>query len=291
MCADRLASAALRARRHCGGQTGQAFAETIVFVALASLLALCILAIGRIQSLQLSAQDAARALALECRLAAARCDDAVAQARLADEIRLRFFPVSVQSRSAAGREAVSEDFPSVPAATFWRNADGGPMVENVSAIRLHAGSVPLDAGINTAAAGRESIANALSRWVGPQRFGFDPRSGLRVARVDVPATLSLSSVSAQSSSEPLRLNLSARLAVVGDDWSAATTFGAEPDSVESRVVRGRQLDSARESVLQAGYALTRGSLKAFDTLGLEPGAAALLNHRLDVSIIPADRRP
>lgn len=278
---------------HCCryAQAGQALTETLVFAALAATLCVAALMIGRLQSVQTHAIDAARALALECRLAHARCGDPSAQSALVAVLKERHFgswpTVDPSGRAQAG----PPDAERLNGRSFWRLPDGSPMLGEWASIRLQSRAEPLDAGIHTAIAGRTVVAEALARYAGPERFGLDPRAGLRVAEVDVPVKFGLSHHTATTDAPALELRLRAKVAVLGDEWNAASTYGGEADSVRSRVQRGKQLDSAREGVLAAGYSLTRGALRMFEAIGLEPRAGALLDHELDVGIIPGDRRP
>lgn len=272
-------------------QAGQALTEALIFAALAGVMAILVLTLGRLQSLNTHVIDAAHSFAFECRLLEARCDSAQAQAAIVAALRERHFSLAaVGAANDSGRvfEPISS---ATPLQSFWRNHDGSPMVPGVESIAMTARAIALDAGINTAVAGRGGVAQALGQYVGPQRFGLDPRGGLRLAEVEVPVSLRLGR-DARGPQEPvLALTLRAKLAAVGDEWNATSTYGPQSDSLASRVERGRRLDAARESTLQAGYALTRGSLGLFELFGFEPNAASLLDHRLDVGIVPQDRRP
>lgn len=272
-------------------QGGQALIETLVFAALAASLCLAVLMIGRLQSVQIHAIDAARALAFECRLEHARCGDPSAQLALTATLKERHFgpwpPVDPPGRMQ-GSPTHTEGFAS---RSFWRLGDGRPMLGELASIRLQSRPESLDAGINTAIAGRTVVAEALARHAGLQRFGLDPRAGLRVAEVDVPVQFALDPNAAPSHTSTFELRLRAKVAVLGDAWNASSTYGADPDSVQSRVHHGKQLDRVREGVLATGYSLTRGALRMFEAIGLEPRAGALLDHQLDVGIVPGDRRP
>lgn len=274
-----------------GRQHGQAMVETLVFTLAAVALLFAVLMIGRLHALQASAAGAARALAFECRLESAGCDDPARAADLAAAIRVRHLGwLDGEAVHSAMSGATSGQGTSLH--PFWANPDGSRMVESLQSVSLSSTRSPLDAGVNVAAAVRRQLAApglpALS--VGPQRFGLDAAAGLRVSQVEVPVRLSLSGSPAATGGSPLALRLKARLAVLGDEWNASHSLGAHESSVASRVERGSRLDPFLESALDAGYALTRGMLNAADALGLEPGAAALSAPRLDVTIIPQDRR-
>ncbi len=275
MCADR-------------SQSGQALIETLVFAAVAAVLMTGILMLGRLQSIQQATSDTARSVASECRLLGARCDDPRQMSELVSAVQSRYF-------SAQGRASWAE--PSADASTVeagtrpdphWVNPDGSPMLGSPQAVAVRSSALRLDAGVSTASAGQTSIAQSLRQFVGPDRFGLDPHGGFRVATVEAPVRWSIDPL---NSGDAHSLTLRARLAVVGDAWNATETFGPSDDSLESRVVRGSKLDRVRETTLQAGYALSRGALGLADSLGLEPNGRSLTGHRLDVSIIPGDRRP
>lgn len=272
-------------------QAGQALSEALIFAALAGVMAIVVLMLGRLQSLNTHVIDAAHSLAFECRLVAAHCDSASSQAALATALRERHFsPATASAAYDPGRD-LERVTNSTRLQSFWRNHDGSPMVLGIESIAMQVRGIALDAGINTAVAGRSGVAQALGQYAGPQRFGLDPRGGFRLAEVEVPVRLRLGPDAHDPQESALTLKLRAKLAAVGDEWNATSTYGTQSDSLESRVERGRRLDTARESTLQAGYALTRGSLALFESFGFEPHAASLLDHRLDVGIVPRDRRP
>lgn len=272
-------------------QRGQALIETLVFAFIAAVLLIGVLALGRLQAIQSSTIGAARAYAFECRFEQAECDDPHRAAQLSDAIRTRHFG---DTTSQYAKTTVRPANPHTADATdrFWVNADRTPMVRARSSIAFSSRSQPLDAGANVAATAERaaSVVQALQLPVGPQQFGLDARQGLRVSSVEVPVALALWPSQQGAGSGGLSLRVKARLALVGNEWNASQSFGDTPDSVQSRVERGSRLDSFREGTLDAGYAVTRGMLRVADAIGLEPGAAGLTEHRLDISIIPGDRR-
>lgn len=278
-------------RAETGRQRGQALIEILVFALAAVALLSAVLMVGRLHALQASAIGAARALAFECRLESAGCDDPARAADLAAAIRVRHLGWLDGEALHPAMSGASSGQGTSPH-PFWTNPDGSRMVESLQSVSLSSNRRPLDAGVNVAAAARLPLAvpGLPALPIGPQRFGLEAAAGLRVSQVEVPVRLLLSGSSAATGGSPLALRLKARLAVLGDEWNASQSLGALESSVASRVERGSRLDPFLESALDAGYALTRGMLNAADALGLEPGGAALSAPRLDVTIIPQDRR-
>ena len=279
-------------RPACAGrQRGQALIETLVFTLAAIALLFAVLMIGRLHAIQASAAGAARALAFECRLESAGCDDPARAADLAAGIRVRHLGWLQGDAAHSARSGVSSGEGASPH-PFWTNPDGTRMVESLQSVSLSSTRQPLDAGINVAATAQPWLAmpGLPASPVGTQRFGLDATAGLRASQVEVPVRLSLSGASSANGGTPLVVRLKARLAVLGDEWNASQSLGSHESSVASRVERGSRLDAFRESALDTGYALTRGMLNLADSLGFEPGGAALSSPRLDVTIVPQDRR-
>ena len=274
-----------------GRQHGQALIETLVFTLAALALLFAVLMVGRLHALQASATGAARALAFECRLESAGCDDPARAADLAAAIRMRHLGWLDGEAVHSAMSGASSGQGTSPH-PFWTNPDGTRMVESLQSVSLSSTRRPLDAGFSVAAATQPGFAapGLPALPVGPQRFGLDATAGLRTSQVEVPVRLLLSGSSAATGGSPLALRLKARLAVLGDEWNASQSLGSHESSVASRVERGSRLDPFLESALDAGYALTRGMLNVADSMGLEPGGAALSSPRLDVTIIPRDRR-
>lgn len=273
-------------------QRGQALVETLVFALIAVVLLIGVLAVGRLQAIHASTVGAARAYAFECRFELLECDNPRRAAQLSEAIRSRHFGGVTPEHARSATRLANVDTADATD-RFWVNADRTPMVRARSSIEFSSRSQPLDAGANVATIAERAAAagSAFQLPVGPQQFGLDARQGLRVSAVEVPVALALRPSQKESASGVLSIRLKARLAIVGNEWNASQSFGNTPDSVQSRVERGSRLDSFREAALDAGYVVTRGMLHVADAVGLEPGAASLTAHRLDISIVPGDRRP
>ena len=272
------------------GQAGQALLETLIFVAAAGVFLICMLAIGRLNSIQASAIGAARSIAFECRIPGTGCDDSQNFNSLAASLRTRHFSGPAERNSPNSTDGRA--LPGVPRTDpFWSNPDGQPMIQSSDSIAVSSTSRRLDAGANVAAsvASASSLLDPLMATTAPGRFGFDARAGFRVASIESPAEVLLPLTA--SPTKTLAIRIRARLAILGDEWNASQTLGDVPDSVQSRVLRGSRLDDFREAALEAGYAITKATLGVADSLGLEPGAANLRSHVLDVGIVPGDRRP
>ena len=273
-------------------QSGQALTETLIFALVAVGVLFGTLLIGRLHAVQASAIGAARAHAFECRLETAGCDDPARSAQRVATIRARHFSGANQTVSSVGSGGTGMP-PHTAAHPFWTNPDGSRMVTSLESVSVSAANLSLNAGINVAAAaertqGMPSVVPLASL---AERFGLDAAAGFRASSVTVPVHASLSGAGPTSNAAPLALQIRARLAIVGNDWNASQSVGPASDSVQSRVERGARLDAFREASLDAGYAIPRALLRAADAIGIEPGASALASHRLDMTVVPQDRRP
>ncbi len=86
----------MRNSRRCrpagnGGQAGQALAEALVACLVLVPMLLLIALLGKYQSVQLAAIDAARHLAFECTVRLHACDDLAGHPQLVDELRIGYF--------------------------------------------------------------------------------------------------------------------------------------------------------------------------------------------------------
>jgi hypothetical protein len=179
--------------------------------------------------------------------------------------------------------------------SFWRGLDGRPILRSSSAFPITTGA-PFDAGIHVAARGSgvTSDAIALLNRAGPERFGFDPRGGLSVTRLEL-STLTTwpgaawSGESATESGHERAFSFKGRAAILADPWNASVVHADTPDSVADRIRRARRLDPAVEAALDAGYGLSRGALRTASGVGLEPLGRHFSQGVIDVSIVPADR--
>ncbi len=273
-------------------QSGQALTETLVFALVVVGMLFGVLLIGRLHAIQASAIGAARAHAFECRLEVADCDDPVRAAQLATVIRARHFAGAEPALSGAGSGGSGAPARVAPH-PFWTNPDRSPMLVSLDSIAVSSSSLSLNAGFNVAAAAQraQSVPSIAPLTAMPERFGLDVSAGFRASRIEVPVHASLSGIGGVSRDPSLSLPIRARLAIVGNEWNASQSFGPAPDSLQSRVERGARLDSFRQAALDAGYAVPRALLSAADAIGIEPGGSALASHRLDVTVVPQDRRP
>jgi len=165
---------------HAGRQHGQALIETLVFTLAALTLLFAVLMIGRLHAIQASAAGAVRALAFECRLESAGCDDPARAADLAAAIRVRHFGWLQGDAAHSARSGASSSEGASPH-PFWTNPDGTRMVESLQSVSLSSIRKPLDAGINVAATAQPWLAmpGLPALPVGTQRFGLDATAGLR----------------------------------------------------------------------------------------------------------------
>ncbi len=244
--------------------------------------------VSRLQSIEFAAVGASRALAFECRVRPWACRADQPDGALQNELRRRHF--GHPDREILSGDGFAERPTDGELHPFWRGGRRAPRLTDPMAVALSFEHPSFDAGLNTAAgAGSTEAVRLLSSLAGPNRFGLDARSGLSVAKIQVPVTAELPEGLANPGQALLPLRLNARTAMLADAWNAASARGAQSDSVESRVRQGSRLDNFRESTIELGYALTRASIDLMGTVGLEPAANQFRPYQPDVRVVPADR--
>jgi hypothetical protein len=272
-------------RRPGRRQRGQALAETLVVaIALVPLL-FGLVFVGKVLDLRAAAQSAARGLAFECTVRPWACADAGAHAGLAADVRARHFGIDLGPlRSDAAGATVGR--------APWHDRTGRPLLESAGDVAIAVRPVPFDSPLafagGTGAQAFPDSVRLLSDAAGPGRFGLDLSAGLFDARVTASVARSRSLDDWLARLTALPLSLRARVAVLTDAWNASGPYGADADSVETRVVAGARLPVI-DPAIDAGWLATRGLLAVAGALGVEPSARRLAWHEVDVDLVPPDR--
>lgn len=253
-------------RRHCGGQ---ALVETLLVAPVLLLLALGMTMIVRLVTIDLAAVGAVRVSAFGCALDPRACGDAPGDAALLS----RFFDDG-------------EDHVGSP--HLWHDHRSRRLVQGASTIAHDRQDGVFDAPSGLLGARRlgATAADLVDRLAGPARFGLDTGRGLRVARLSVPVW----------SGRPadgdllngLRMQIDARLAVLGDAWNASGPTGPET-SVSARVEPGSRPLLWPGHATQALNAPTHGFMRLMHALRLDADPDPLIGFELDVDLVPSDR--
>ncbi len=275
-------------RERCGAQRGQALLEVLVAALVLVPLAVFVVLLGKVQSMQQATIAASRTLAFECTVRPGACANPASHAQLADEVRRRHF-------GRIDREILSGDtLADVPDAAernpLWTDRRGQPLLARFGDVGIALASPGFDAGRSTAV-GRAAggVAAVLDRLAGPSRFGLSLTGGLAEVRVQASAAVDGQAGDRAGWTGLAPLPLRARAAVLTDAWNASGPYGAEPHRVQARVERGSRIDALHRAEIALGYQLTRWTLDLMDLVGLEPSASAFTPQWIDVDRVPPDR--
>lgn len=280
MCADPI--------RH----RGQALVELLVAMIAIVPLYFGVAWLGKVLDARQATIAAARYLAFECTVRLAPCTDASAHPELAGVVRRRFYAAHDVGLGSAGDAAAAAG--TADGNRFWVERDGRPLLERYEDVTVTVAPGRFDSPFAFAGGqGERSFPGAvrlLSELAGPGRFGLDLEAGLVDARVQLRLSRSRSADGWVSRLASMPLTLTAHLTVLTDAWNASGPYGAEPDSVETRVDAGARVPGV-DLALGAGWLPVRGLLATADALGFESGAGALRWHEIDVDLVPPDRLP
>lgn len=272
-------------------QRGQALVETIVIGAAMLPLLIGVAVIGKLLDMRQATIAASRHVAFECVADPVACNDADRRARLSEQARRRLF--LRDQRGPVATDAAAGSLPGERLRVGWVDLAGRPMAGGPAAIDVDLTSQRLDAPRSHLDGSRASIARngvqLLDRMAGPAKFGLETWGGLQVAQVQLRADASALQPAAGALPGLRDLRLRARTAVLTDAWTASGPEGGA-DSVRQRVDQGWRID-ALEPVWDAGYLGARGLMMTAHALGLEPAAGRYRHHRVDMDVVPADRRP
>lgn len=283
----------VRSRRGRRRQRGQALAEALVgCIALIPLVLLTVL-LGKYQSVQLATIDASRHLAFECTVRLHACDDLAGHPQLVDELRIGHFART--GREIQSNDVIDGDATAPERQALWVDASNRPLLEHYGDVSARITQSSFDAGEAVAVGnGRLMFAQAaeiLADLAGPGRFGLALTGGLVDARVQVRLSPSQTARSFANQLDSLPLRMTARAAVLTDAWNASGPHGSDEATVESRVDRGRRLNGAIETGIDAAYLPTRMLIELAHALLMEPRGSAFRYHEIDVDLVPPDRLP
>ncbi|MEZ5660978.1 MAG: hypothetical protein R3E83_21435 [Burkholderiaceae bacterium] len=255
---------------------GQALIEMLLAGALLTLLALMIIMLGRLFSIDAAASGAARTAAFECAMRPQACAGRVAAAPHGQ----------AASHFSAGDDQAGDQ-------QFWHDHRGRGLVDTDRPFKLQSVPTGLDAGRGLLGAGRIGAAGArlVDRLAGPSRFGLDLFGGLHTQSVEVPIWQARPADAALDPVSGFRMSLSARSAILIDSWQARSSFGAAPDTVSSRVASGATPPLWHERVPGLAHIGTHAFMTFAHVLAIDADPDALIGFDLDPSLIPPDREP
>jgi len=278
MCADRV-------------QAGQALVETLVGAVVLVPLAVLVIWLGKVMTIDQATVAASRILAFECAARPDDCARAAEHPELVEELRRRAFsrldaPVLTAER-LGDAPSTSERNP------LWTDRANRPLLQRFSDVGARVDAEHFDAGVSLAGSrGGAAASNALelvTTLAGPGRFGLAIDGGLVAARVQANVSASPGAISFARQLDSIALRMKAQTAVLTDAWTAIGPYGGDDRSVESRVERGQRLPQLLETAIDARYRPTLALIDVMGAVGLEPEAGAFRYHAIDVDVVPPDR--
>jgi hypothetical protein len=286
----------LQARdRTLARQRGQALIELLIAAIVLLPLFWAVVMLGKYLSIQDSTINASRWLAFECTVRTSDCLSNPTE--LTDATRLWALHFSAADTAIQSRSGSGGPTSALNANPLWTDHRQRRLLSGASSVQSSITEDSFDAGESVALSGPGSVTSntALMAQAGPERFGFSPRSGLLrfavQARTESVGGSFVSSRGAQIGgglSVPA-LTLSARSAILVDSWNASSSLGADPDSVESRVLQARDPVALAGDSDQPDYSAIRFWLRQLGSVGLEPAANQFEFRSLAVDVLPHDR--
>jgi hypothetical protein len=281
-------------RLHRSRQKGQALVETLVAAIVLLPLLLLVMYLGKLQTVQQSTLAASRSLAFECQVSYNACAQLNGGASnsnlLADELRRRHFmnpSVGVNSNEFASDAAANSE-----RQMLWKDHRGNALLDSYADIGFRVDPDVFNAGSGIVkGSGAKIAANALdvvSSLAGPARFGLDWQGGLIDAKVQALLSKNQQTNALVDSLGAMPLTMRAHTAILTNAWNASSVNGAEGESTLSRVGQGQKLPLL-EPVIDAMYLPARAFIKLADVLRVESNASSFQYHKVDPTIVPADR--
>jgi hypothetical protein len=268
-----------KALQHKAMQAGQALSEALVIFAAIVPLLLAAVYLGKLHSLRLANDHAARSAIFECTVRPEQCPGIGSGLDVIEELRRRFY--SHAAAPVDSQERLGTSMTVADAQAFWRLGANTRLLASYADVGLRLEADSFDAGLGIVGASGADVLGWFDQAAGPARFGLRIREGLVKARV-------------QTQTQGYRWFGASRLqtqaAIVVDPWLASSIDGSELQSFASRVDQGKRLPLGADIAVDAGYLATRGFLGLMELIGLEPAASGFRYHEIDVSKIAQDRR-
>lgn len=265
-----------------GRQAGQAMVEALLGLTVLIALWTLVVLLGKYQSIAQSAIAASRSLAFECTVSDPPCTGTRPPAGSDPRVRSAHFFDSAQSSAVHHRTK-----------PLWRDRAGGVMFDPLTDVDMSISAARFDAGESVGdgqrLAGISDPASLIAGRAGPGRFGLRIDDGIRNAKIRVDVQSHRPTHGFDRRLLGMALSIRANTAILVDPWNASGPEGPATASVAARVLLGRRLDVARETMLDAAYAPAIALLRLADALGLESGADSFDRSALDVDVVPSDR--
>ncbi len=273
-------------------QRGQSLSECLVVcLALVPLFYLGIW-LGKLADLQLSTGEAAKKLAFECATRRQDCADLGANPNLVDSLRVHQF--SKQGREVLSLDTVADAANDQTREPLWSDHKGTPLLVKFSDVGAQTQTQVLNApGAIIAGSNQRWVSNGLqlvSSVAGPDRFNLPIFEGFIRAVAQANVSSDRVSVVSPERLDPVALTMRRQVAILTDEWGASGADNGRTDSIKERVDQGAKLPLI-EPVVNAGYLGVRASMLLMNQISLERTASDFRFRDIDVSKLPADRKP
>ncbi|MFK7962852.1 MAG: hypothetical protein AB8C46_02700 [Burkholderiaceae bacterium] len=258
---------------------GQALIEALVGATVLVLVLLLLVALAKVQAVELAATHAARALAFDCAVQPDKCTASAPVNSSEARLRARFMGTG---RVDYGHKAL------------WRNRSGDPLVESGDHIEMSVTDKAFGAASGVLKNGKRfagfSAGKILSRFAGPDKFGLHIEHGLITTSAGIGLRQSQRATADANLLSGMALKPSAKAAMLLDSWQASGPYGG-PHSVDARVDKGRRLKFNIEKGFRAAYLGTKAAMISMRLLLMENQAHKFEHYKVPMDLVPIDRTP
>ena len=260
-------------------QFGQALIEAVIGTSVLVSVLLLLVALAKVQAVELAATHAARALAFDCAVQPGKCAAGAPVDSSEARLRARF---TGNGRVDYGHQVL------------WRDRSGRPLVESGSQIEMAVTDQAFGAASGVLKNGRRfagfSASKILSRFAGPDKFGLHIEHGLITTSAGIGLQQSRRAAADANLLSGMALKPSAKAAMLLDSWQASGPYGG-PHSVDARVDKGRRLKFNIEKGFRAAYVGTKAAMISMRLLLMEDQAHKFEHYKVPMDLVPIDRTP
>lgn len=263
----------------CLPMRGQALIEALIGTVILVLVLMLLVALAKVQSVELAATHLARELAFDCVVQAHKCSETTAVDSSEARLRARL----------AGRGRV--DYGHL---ALWTDRAGDALIESTSDVDLSVKHESFGAASGVLKNGKRfaglSAGKILSKLAGPDKFGLQIQHGLITTTAALGIQQSHRDAAGVDLLTGIALRPTAKASMLLDTWQASGPYGGTY-SVDAKVDKGRRLKFNIEKGFRAAYLGTRAAMLSMRLLLMENQAHKFEHYKVPMDLVPLDRTP
>jgi len=259
--------------------SGQALIEALIGTTILVLVLLLLIALAKLQSVELAATHIAREIAFDCAIQPDKCSATTPVDSSESRLRARL----------SGRDRIDYGHQFL-----WTDRAGAALLEKDADVELSIKQEAFGAASGVLRHGKRfagvSAGRILSSFAGPDKFGLQIQQGLITTTAGIGIQQSANGAGLTDLLAGMALRPTASASVLLDTWQASGPYGGA-HSVDARVDKGRRLKFNIEKGFRTAYLGTKAAMLSMRLLLMESQAHKFEHYNIPMDLVPLDRTP